>query len=183
MTFPVCYFVMWHVAVPYLIQAGGPLHRNLVPLRRRDQAERRLLQQWAMPLPVKIHLPAELAVPPRVLAGHVIGVVLGAGLDVVRVQLAGLDGGNESGVVAGGEEEGLAAGGGEGVSEAGEDEDEEEEDEGEQEGNPEVQELPLARVALRRGQAQVSHPRSPAKSGLSSLAGSGAHGVGLGLEC
>lgn len=126
-----------------------------------------------MPLPVKVHLPAELAVQPRILAGHVVGVVGGAGLDAAGVEPAGLDGGDEAGVVAGGEEEGLAAGGGEGVTEAGEDEEEEEEDEAEEEGDHEVQELPLARAPLRRGQAQVSHP------GLSlarSLAGSDGHG-------
>lgn len=151
---------MRHVAVPYLIQAGRPLHRDLVPLRRGDQAERRPLGRRAVPLPVEVHLPAELAVAPRILAGHVVGVVVGAGLDVAGVELAGLDGGDEAGVVAGGEEEGLAAGGGEGVAEAGEDEEEEEEDEAEEDGDHEVQELPLAGAPLRRGQAQVAHPRT-----------------------
>lgn len=135
-----------------------------------------------MPLPVEVHLPAELAVPPGILAGHVVGVVAGAGLDAAGVQPAGLDGGDEAGVVAGGEEEGLAAGGGEGVAEAGEDEEEEEGDEAEEDGDHEVQELPLARAPLRRGQAQVPHagslsPNSGHSLSLAFFAGSdAAHG-------
>lgn len=120
----------------YLVQALRPLDRNAVPYRRRDQAKRRVLGQRAMPLPIKIHLPAQLAVPPGILTRHVIGGVGGAEIDG-GVAPGGLDEGDEAGAVAGvggGAEEGLAAGGGEGVAEWGEDQEEEEEDGGEDEG-------------------------------------------------
>lgn len=63
------------------MQTLRPLHGDLVALRRRDQAERRLLRARAMPLPVEIHIPAELAVNPGILTRHVIHHIGGAGVD------------------------------------------------------------------------------------------------------
>jgi len=67
------------------MQALRPLHRHLVPGGRRDEAEWRVLQRRAVPLSVVIHLPAQLAVQPRILARHVVGGVGGAGLDHERL--------------------------------------------------------------------------------------------------
>lgn len=137
-TFSVCNFVIWHVAVPNLIQALGPADGDPVAVRRGDEAERRLLGRGAMPLAVVVHLPAELAAPPRVLARHVVHVAGGARLDAAR---AGLHRGGEAGVVpggGGGGGEGRGAAGEEGGEAArGEEEEEEEEEEGGEQEVPE----------------------------------------------
>lgn len=118
MTFPVGDFIVWHVAVPYLVQALGPLDRNLVTIGRRNQTKRRLVRKRAMPLSVEIHFPAQLTVPPRILARHVIHRIGSASLDGGRLGPA-LHQRHEALVLArisGGEEERLATGGGERVA-------------------------------------------------------------------
>lgn len=56
----------------YLVQALWPLDGDLISDRRRNQADRGLLRRRAVPLAVEVHLPAELTVPLRILARHVI---------------------------------------------------------------------------------------------------------------
>lgn len=130
-TFSVCNFVIWHVAVPNLIQALRPTDRDLVAIRRGNDAERRLLRRRAMPLAVVVHFPAEMAASPRVLARHVIHVAGGARFDAARVRPAGLHRGGEAGVVAGGGQGRPASRGGDGAeAPRGEEEEEEEEEEG-----------------------------------------------------
>lgn len=78
------------------MQALRPLHRNPVPARRRDQAEGRVLRAGAMPLPVVIHLPAELAVQPGILTWHVVDVIGRARLDALPRLKPRLDGHHEA---------------------------------------------------------------------------------------
>lgn len=142
------------------MQALRPLHRHLVSLQRRNEAERRGLERWAVPLAVVIHLPAELAVEPRILAWHVVGGgVGGAGIDHARL-LTGLYGRRHvealSWIRGGGEEERLAAGGGEGVPGGSEDEHEEEEHQAEERRRDEVQHAPLPN-ALGGWEVEVRH--------------------------
>lgn len=151
------------------MQALGPPHRNLVPVRRRDEAERSLLRQRAVPLPVEVHLAAELAVPPRVLARHVVGVAVGTRLDLLllletpfaaaealvllllhrRHQALAL---HRIGL-----EQRLAPRRRQRVAERREDREEEEDHQREQRRRDHVQQPPLPRAPLRRRQAQVSH--------------------------
>lgn len=113
-----------------------------------------------MPFSIKVHLPAELAVPPGVLTRHVVDGVGGAGLDGLLV-LALLDQGHQTvsllGIGVGGEEQGLASRGGHGVAQGGEDEEEEEDDYAEEGRRDQIQEAPLPGDPLRCGQVQVAH--------------------------
>lgn len=159
MAFPVSYLIVWHVAMPYLIQALRPLDRDAVPRRGRDQAKRRLLGRRTMPLPVKIHLPTQLTVPPRILARHVVDGVGGAGLDGLLVPR--LHQRHEAAAlprIGGRAEQRLPPRRREGVAERGEDQEEEQEDGGEEGGGDKVEEAPLAGiVAFGGGEAQVAH--------------------------
>lgn len=83
-------FAVWHVAVPYLVQAFGPGDGDSIPGGRRDQADLRLSRIGTVPLPVEVHLPAQLAVPPRILAGHVVNGIRGTRIDWWRL-LSGVD--------------------------------------------------------------------------------------------
>lgn len=159
MTFPLRNFVVWHIAVPYLVQALRPLDRNLVAIRGRDQAERGLLRQRALSLPIEVHLPAELAVASGVLARHVVDGVSRAGLDGLRV-LAQLHHRHQAVPlprIGGGHQQGLAARGGERVTKRGEDHEEEENDHAEERRRYEVQEPPLPEAPLRWRQVYVTH--------------------------
>lgn len=162
MTFPLCNFVVWHVAVPYLDQAVRPLDRNFVAIRRWDQAERGLLRQRTMPLSVKVHFSAELAVAPGVLTRHVVDGVGRAGLYGLlvlpelhqrhqTVSLPRIRGSRQ--------EKRLATRGGHGVTQGREDQEEEENDYAEEGRRDQVQEAPLPRGPLRCGQVQVTHFR------------------------
>lgn len=159
MTFPVRNFIVWHVAVPYLVQALGPLHGNLVSIGRWDQTERCVLRQGAMPLSVEVHFPAQLAVPPGVLAGHVVHGLGGASIHGGRLgpEFQKRHEALPLARIGGGDEERLAARGGERVAEGRENEQEEEEDQAEERRGDEVQEPPLPRASLRCGQIQVTH--------------------------
>lgn len=143
------------------MQALRPRHRHPVPARRRNQAEWRVFRPGAMPLPVVVHLPAQLAVQPRILARHVVSHIGGARLHAApscldRLHyLAAMPG------VGAGEEQRLAPGGGERVTERGEDHYEEEQNKEEKHAGDEVQEPPLPRVAAlgRRRRIGVTHLR------------------------
>lgn len=67
--------------MPYLVEAIGPGDRDLVTFRRRHQAEGQFVGRRAVALPVEIHVPAQLAVPPRILARHLIHLLRRARLD------------------------------------------------------------------------------------------------------
>lgn len=156
--------------MPYLVKAFGPGDGDMVPLRRRCEAERGLLGRGAVTLAVEVHEATELAVAAGVLAGHVVDLLGGAGVDdgavagavggpveegEEAIALAGVGGGGGAG-------EGTAPGGGEGVAEGGEDEDEEYEHGGEEGGRDEVQESPLPpRAAPRRREVHVPHALPP----------------------
>lgn len=116
------------------MQALRPLHRNLVALRRRDQAERHLIRQWTVPLSVIIHLPTKLTVSPGILTGHVIDRISRAGLDDLVV-LALLYQSHQAMAllrIRGGEQQRLPTGGGHGVPKRGEDHKEEEKNQAEE---------------------------------------------------
>lgn len=147
------------------MQALGPLNRNLVAFWRRDQAERGLLRQRTVPLPVEVHLAAELAVAAGILAGHVVDGVGGAGLDRLVV-VAGLHHRDEAVALlrigVGREEQRLASRRRERVPQGSEYEEEEDDDDGEERRRDQVQEPPLPSATLRRRQVQVPHfPISP----------------------
>ena len=96
-----------------------------------------------MPLPVVVHLPAQLAVQPRILARHVVRVRGGTRLQAASPSL---DRGHEAVVlprVGAGAEQRLAAGGGERVTERGKDHGEEEQHQEEEHAGDQVQEPPL----------------------------------------
>lgn len=121
------------------MQTVGPLNRNVISTRRRNQAERHILRLRAMPLSVEIHLSAELAVHARILARHVVHVIGGARFDAVR--LPALDNCRQAlplTWIRRGSEQRLAARGGQGVAERGEGGEEEEEDEEEEEEGDDV---------------------------------------------
>ena len=143
------------------MQALRPLHRNLIPIRRRDQAERGLLRQRAMPLPVEVHLPAKLAIPPGVLTRHVVDVdaIRRAGLDWLRV-LPKLNRTHKAVAllrIGAGKKKGLAPWGSKRVAERSEHQEEEENHYPEERSRDEVQEPPLPQAPLRRWQIQVTH--------------------------
>lgn len=93
----------------YLVEALRPLYRDLVPLRWRNQAERRFLCRRTVPLSIVIHLSAQLTAALGVLAGHVVDVIGGAGFDVARGQLARFHRLDDAAAIPGGEYHGLSA--------------------------------------------------------------------------
>lgn len=96
------------------MQALRPWDRDPVPIGRRHQAERRLLRRRAVAFEVEIHVPAELAVPPRILTWHAIDGFRRACID--RRPLPSVDEGEQPPSLAriggAGGREGPAAGGG-----------------------------------------------------------------------
>lgn len=150
--------------MPYFVEALRPGYRDPVAVGGRHDAQRRLPRGRAMPLPVEIHLPTQLAVPLRILARHLVDLVGGARLDLhaAAVPCGGVEGEDDAvalegeGSGAAVEGEGAAAGGGEGVAEGGEDEEEEEEEEEAEEGGDDVEEGPPP-LNPREGEARSSH--------------------------
>lgn len=152
MAFPVSYLIVWHVAMPYLVQAFWPVDRKTVPLGRRNQAQRRLVGRRTMPLSIKIHVSTELTVQPRILTRHVINSIGRARLDgLLEARLHKLNQAVALPRIRRGAEEGLAARGGEGVAERSENEEEEEEDGSEEGGGDEIEEAPLPGVVALGG--------------------------------
>lgn len=112
-----------------------------------------------MALSVEVHFPAKLAVPPGVLAGHVVHGLRRAGIHGggLGPELQHRHEALALARIGGGDEERLAARGSERVAEGRENEQEEEEDQAEERRGDEVQEAPLPRASLRCGQIQVTH--------------------------
>lgn len=114
-----------------------------------------------MPLPIKIHVPAKMTAPLRILAGHVINILYRARIDrdPTRSASTGVEGRDDTGARRGRfGAEGTAARLGEGIAERGEDEEEEEEECGEEGESGDVEQSPWSGWApARRWQIDVAH--------------------------
>lgn len=141
------------------MQAFRPRYRNLVPIRRWDQAERSLLRQRAMTFSVEVHIPAELAVTLGVLTRHVVDIVCRTSFNWLLV-IAHFHLSYEPVAlsrVSGGQEKRLAAGGGERVTQRREHHEEEDNYNPKKRSRNEVQETPLPVAPLRSREVHLTH--------------------------
>lgn len=171
------------------MEAFRPGDRSPVPFRRRDKAEWCILRQWAVALAVEVHLPTQLAVQTRVLAGHVVHLIRQAGFDDDDSTASGgrrgrrrVEDGKDAlalaGIGVGGPCEGAASGGGERVAEGGEQEEEKDKDSGKEGSGSEVEKRPLTRPrrAPARREAEMTHVEIAGQDPIFLLRSSGVGG-------
>ena len=140
------------------MQAVRPPNRNMVPIRRRNQAQRGLRGQRTLPFPIEIHLPTELTVSPGILARHVIHLLRRTSLD--RLLLPRLHQRHQPlplPRIRRRKQQGLPAGGRQRVTERSKHQKEKNNHNAEKRRRHEVQEPILPRVTLRRRQIQMPH--------------------------